>query len=223
MESLKEPYFFSFAQFLAAPREGKFLAALRRLPSRPLTPDEVAAQTKVDEARAQLQRFGVTEEPGTGTRLRSKWDRYDEAKLEQAVLLQALRTDHQRWVYDQAVKAGLIVPPQSIPDPRGDLEKEEEKERKAKAREAADKLLPECLQEAEALPLELEQIPDAVEDAALDYVENAIGRFYFKKHWALHRNPRKLADWLAEQGYAVDTDLVLAELDRIAQLPAWSA
>lgn len=233
MASLKEPYFFSFAQFLAAPREGKFRAALARLPARPLTPDELAAQTKVDEAGTQLERFGLT--PGMsrpeGERLGRVWDRYTKAVAEQKALQLALRTDQQRWIYDQAVKDGIIVPPQSIPDPRGDLEKTEEKERKAAAREArkeADKLLPDPsgLRESGPEAVEIDQllpIPDAVEDAALDYVENAVGRFYFPQHWELHRNPQKLGEWLAEQGYTVDTDLVLAELDKIALLPAWTS
>lgn len=234
--SLKDPYFFSFAQFLAMPREGRFLAALRRLPARPLTPDEVAAQVKVDEAKSKLERFDLVhllQDPSQvetlGPKLRRIWGGYAEAVREQKTLLLALRTDHQRWIYDQAVKAGVIVPPQSIPDPRGDLEKTEKKERKAKVRELqkeVDALLPaagvrESIPEADEIDAHLLSVPDAVEDAALDYVENAVGRFFFPQHWALHRNPQKLGEWLAEQGYAVDTDLVLAELDRLATEGAW--
>lgn len=232
---VNDPFFFSFAQFLAAPRTGKLLDALRRLPERPLTPDELAAQVKVDEATAQLKRFGLTSllsHPEEGRylrgRLRRVWDRYQQAIREQYTLQKALQTDQQRWVYDEAVKAGVIVPPQIVVDPRGDLEKEEEKERRAKARELQKQqtqqpAMPKLESARSIVENEMEIVPDAVEDAALDYVENAVGRFYFRDHWKLHRNPGKLAEWLAEQGYSVDTDLVLRELDRLAAEPAWNS
>ncbi len=59
--------------------------------------------------------------------------------------------------------------------------------------------------------------PDVTdEDAALDFVEAVVGRFYFVSRWKTQRDPAALAAWLSSHGYANDSGAVLAELDQLA-------
>lgn len=63
--------------------------------------------------------------------------------------------------------------------------------------------------------------PDTAENAALDYAEQAFGRFYFRENWPRLRDPAKVAAWLEEFQYDCDPSQVVAELDRLAASGAW--
>lgn len=69
-----------------------------------------------------------------------------------------------------------------------------------------------------------ELLPDpAVSDAAADYVENAVGRFYFKQHWAKVRDQAAVTEWLRRYSYDADPASVVAELDRLAAAGDWAS
>ncbi len=212
------PFFMSFAQFLAAPRTGKLLDELRRLPKRPLTPDEVLAANEIEEAKAALRVAGIDHVPsnqGQAHYLKGNkakiWRRYQQAWENWSALQSVMRESQQRWIYNEAVKSGVIISPTIEPDPVGEIEKSEKKADREKQAEA-DKLLPESVEAPDSF---------SVEDAALDYAENAMGRFYFAEHWAKHRNLASVTTWLKNHDYLADPVAVLEELDRIAQSGLW--
>lgn len=76
--------------------------------------------------------------------------------------------------------------------------------------EEADLLLPDPSVEAPDLN------DPAVQDAAYDYAENVIGRFFFDDNWAHMRDPLKVTEWVNHFHPGVAPEAVLAELDAMA-------
>ena len=75
--------------------------------------------------------------------------------------------------------------------------------------EEADQLLP--------APEEAENLDDPlVQDAAYDYAENVIGRFFFDDNWSHMRDPAAVALWVSQFHPDTDPNAVLAELDAMA-------
>jgi len=125
-----------------------------------------------------------------------------------------------RWYYDKAVEKKWIVPPKVEPDIKKEL----------------DDLVPDPKQKFKELakhgtmdPLKREKVNEdvdlqklSIEDAALDYVENGCGRFYFKRHWLKHRDPAEVGRWLLAHDYDTPVGDVMVELDRLAQSAPWT-
>ncbi len=75
--------------------------------------------------------------------------------------------------------------------------------------EEADQLLP--------APPEADDLDDpGVQDAAYDYAENIIGRFFFDDNWSHMRDPSAVTTWVSRFHPEVDPEAVLAELDAMA-------
>jgi hypothetical protein len=209
---MKSPYFLSFEQFRSAPREGRLAAMLAHLPKRPPTAAEAQAEQEVAKTKAEWESWP---EPRyfSGPHLR--------ALGKQDLLKKSLAEVDDRWYYDKAVEKGLIVPPQVEPKIQQELDDlvpdPKEKMKQLQKHGTLDSLKREKVNEDQAF---LDRL--SVEDAALDYVENGMGRFYFRRHWAKHRDPVALGQWLTTHDYAVPVADVLVELDRLAQGGPWT-
>ena len=120
----------TFKEFLNAPREGELLDALRTLPKRELSPEEIAANQKYDEAwdNAEKAGLGWIAEGSKQTELAIKnlskakrkiADAYEKALNEKVRVSSENRDARQRQLYDQAVKAGIIESPEPPIEERG--------------------------------------------------------------------------------------------------------
>lgn len=109
------PFKLTFRQFLDAPREGPLLEALRTLPRREKSPEEVAAIKATDAAMEALDKAGLSwmiDHPEQGAKIskakRKIWDAYNKAWQERGRVEKAHAEEAQRFLYDEMVKAGHI-------------------------------------------------------------------------------------------------------------------
>lgn len=132
----------SFEQFLNAPREGELLEELRKLPRPAPTQEETDAQANLDAASAAVDKAGLSwiydrSDPkkaamidanirGLVKKKRAIVDRYNEA-LNETIKLGASSRDKQRALYDRAVAAGIIQPPEDADEAAIQAEIEKQK------------------------------------------------------------------------------------------------
>ena len=108
----------TFKQFLQAPREGELLDALRKLPKREKSAEELSAVKASDDAYAALEKAKLTwmvDHPEQGRNLSKAkqkiWDNYNKAWQERQRVEKAHSEEAQRHLYDEMVKAGRIEDP----------------------------------------------------------------------------------------------------------------
>lgn len=106
----------TFEQFYSAPREGALLDMLRTLPVRIKTPEEQEAFEATEKAYEALCKAGLgwlllrpAQAMGLSKAKRKLWDAYNRAWERRAAIQERHREEAQRYLYDQAVKAGHIL------------------------------------------------------------------------------------------------------------------
>lgn len=118
------PILLTFKDFLTAPRQGELLDALRKLPKRERSLEEVTLDSANDsamEALSAAQLLWLIDRPSdAGSLPKGKqrlWRSYQDSSQALAAWRNAHRMEIQRWLYDSAVTAGLIQAPTSVATP----------------------------------------------------------------------------------------------------------
>lgn len=111
----------TFKQFLNAPREGKLMEALRKLPKRIISEEESNLKNQTDDALDKLSKANaswVLDSPNKAYSLNAKQkkllDKYNKAWNARSAYLKANQERIQREIYDQAVEAGFIADPSAV-------------------------------------------------------------------------------------------------------------
>jgi len=125
-----EPIRLTFEQFKNAPREGKLLQELRKLPRAPKTSEQVAAQERLDAASAAVDKAGLSwiydrVEPSKRRMVEASLRRLPKTKQKIVNEYESALNDQvkssgstdagQRRLYDRAVEAGIITDPTRAP------------------------------------------------------------------------------------------------------------
>lgn len=108
----------TFDEFLHMPRNGDFLEKLKTLPKPPRSDEEVAAKYTLDLEWERVSAVGLShliDNPNNvvfaSVAKQKIWKRYEQAMNKWLAITKKERTTKQRWLYDHAIKAGIIDGP----------------------------------------------------------------------------------------------------------------